>query len=145
MRHGLDGRVFLNASPSMPMGYYWLTPGSSNRRGEVILACPPARFLRWAKAVKLLGPGLCDGVESVVKRVVAIAGDRVRIDARGVFVDGRYLDGTRLYTLLDDGARCGWRAPVPHVAFGERTLPPGEVQLAGGRRSQSRDGRSSQV
>jgi type IV secretory pathway protease TraF len=42
---------------------------------------------------------------------------------------------------LDDGARCGWRAPVPHVAFGERTLRPGEVQLAGDRRSQSWDGR----
>lgn len=133
VRSWLGARIARNDSPSMQQGYYWLVPGASVRRGDVVLACPPARFTRWAQSAGILGPGPCNGGESVIKRVVAVAGDRVRIDARGVSVDGRYLPGSR--PALFHGVA------VPHVAFGERTLGPGEVQLAGDRRSQSWDGR----
>jgi conjugative transfer signal peptidase TraF len=131
---GLDSRVFLNTSPSMQTGFYWLSPGAPVHRGDVVLACVPDKFGRWAQSVHLLRPGLCDGVVPVVKRVVAIAGDRVRIDARGVFVNGHYLAGSKPQAIYHG-------APLPHVAFGERVLRPGEVQLAGDRRSDSWDGR----
>jgi len=130
----LDARVYHNDSPSMARGYYWLSPDSKVHRGDVVLACVPDRFGRWAQSVRLLGSGRCDGVEPVVKRVVAVAGDHVRIDARGVFVDGRYLDGSKPQALYHG-------APLPHVAFGGRVLGDGEVQLAGDRRLNSWDGR----
>jgi type IV secretory pathway protease TraF len=107
----------------------------------VVKACLPERFSRWAYRSGLLGAGPCDGVETVVKRVAAVAGDTVTTSAAGVVVNGQLLSGTRLDTRLDDGIRCGRRAPVPHVPFGERRLAPGELILLGDQRSESFDGR----
>lgn len=128
-------------TPSMAEGWYWLAPGASVHRGDVVLACPPPRYANWAQAVGVLGIGPCGGVESVIKRVVAMAGDKVRFARTGLAVNGKRLPGTRLDIHIDDGSSCGWRAPVPHVPFGEHVLTAGEVVLLGDRRSESYDAR----
>jgi type IV secretory pathway protease TraF len=77
-------------TPSMKMGWYWITPGATVDRGDVVTACPPSRYARWAYEARILGAGPCDGIERITKRVVVVAGDRVRIDDSGVFVNGQY-------------------------------------------------------
>ncbi len=133
--------LVVNSTPSMAIGLYWLTATGEVRRGDVVVACAPAQFGQWAFSNHILRNGRCDGVEPVLKRVVAVAGDRVQIDARGVFVAGRYMAGSKRDVLLDDGVRCGRRAPVAHVPDVDRVLRVGEVQLLGDRRVGSFDGR----
>lgn len=133
--------LVVNSTPSMAVGLYWLTPARVVRRGAVVVACAPAPFGQWALSNHILRHGRCDGVEPVLKRVVAVAGDRVQIDARGVFVAGRYMAGSKRDVLLDDGFRCDRRAPVAHVPAVDRVLRVGEVQLLGDRRVGSFDGR----
>jgi type IV secretory pathway protease TraF len=40
-------------TPSMKMGWYWVTPGATVHRGDVVTACPSSRYARWAYAVRL--------------------------------------------------------------------------------------------
>jgi signal peptidase I len=86
----------------------------------------------------------CGGVEPVLKRVVAVAGDRVRIERRGVTVNGVLLAGTARNDFVelpcpDTGKVCLRR--VPHVPDVDRTLRPGEVVLLGDNRTDSFDAR----
>jgi conjugative transfer signal peptidase TraF len=141
MVHWASTRIVLNETPSMAMGLYWIISTSAIHRGDVVLACAPKRFGQWGRSVRILKDGPCDGVEAVLKRAVAIAGDRVRIDRDGVFVNGRHLASSKRDVLLDDGARCGRLAPVAFAPDVDRVLLNGEVELLGDNRDRSYDGR----
>jgi signal peptidase I len=132
---------------SMPVGLYRFEPGASAtlRRGDVAVACIPAAFGEWAVSMNVLPRDRrCGGVEPVLKRVVAVAGDRVRIERRGVTVNGVLLAGTARNDFVelpcpDTGKVCLRR--VPHVPDVDRTLRPGEVVLLGDNRTDSFDAR----
>lgn len=127
--------LFLTTTESMQPGLYWLQPGERVERGEIAIACVPARFAQWALRFGVLkSDRRCDGVEPVIKRVVAVAGDRIRLTARGVFVNGSF--------ELESQRRRSFRGrPIPAVATDRFQLRPNEVLLLGDFRSGSYDGR----
>jgi conjugative transfer signal peptidase TraF len=79
----------VNASKSVPRGFYWLTSDPPARGGYVAVCPPPAPVFDQAKARGYLGPGRCDGnFAELIKVLAAGPGDQVRIDGSGVRVGG---------------------------------------------------------
>lgn len=72
-----------NASPSSPVGLYWVAPVGP-RTGDIILAWPPAPVRRLAARRLYLPAGV-----PLVKPVAAVAGDRVCARGAVIFVNGR--------------------------------------------------------
>lgn len=127
--------LFLTVTGSMRPGLYWFDPGDHVERGQIAIACVPSPYAQWALRFGVLKPDRrCDGVEPVIKRVVAVAGDRVRLTARGVFVNGRLEPESQ--------RRDSFRGrPIPAVAAGDVQVRPEEALLLGDVRSASFDGR----
>lgn len=109
---------------SLPKGLYRVEPGGRLARGTTAMWCLPAAWGRWARARHYLARGRCPGaVEPIGKVVLAMAGDTVAFDARGLRLNGRVLPHTA--PILRDGrGQPLWPAP-----FGRYVLPPGEVWL----------------
>ena len=77
-------RLVWNASPSAPIGLYWVARGSSLARGDLVLATLP-------EAVRQLAAErgyLPDGVP-LVKRIAAIAGETVCSDGSAITINNR--------------------------------------------------------
>lgn len=73
-----------NASASSPVGLYRVEPADQVAVGDMIVAWPP-------KAARMLGSArrYLPGNVPLVKRVAAVAGDRVCAAGEAVFVNGR--------------------------------------------------------
>lgn len=85
----LASRVTLNVTTSMPAGLYWLRPGARLERGTVVVfACPPA--MRALVAARHYLPATF----KLLKRVAAVAGDRVCLDG------DRYVVGDQLLSSI---------------------------------------------
>ena len=99
-----------------------------------------------------------DSREYLVKRVIGLPGDRLRIDGNQVFINGNplaepyatfepvsanpYLDRfpTRVYS--DPGVEPGWWKQMQQLSQdGELTIPPGDYFMMGDNRNHSRDSR----
>jgi conjugative transfer signal peptidase TraF len=118
------GRLWFNSSASLPRGLYVLGDGGGARPGDLVLACPPAAFARLALARGYLRRGGCPGGSRPLGKVLlAVAGDRVEVDAGAVAVDGRRLPGTAS-AAADLAGRV-----LPRVAAGARRVAVGEVWL----------------
>lgn len=86
-RNGIAGPRF-NATPSVPRGMYWYSPGAV-QRGDFVQACLPVAFAKYAKAKHFITEGIChDDTEPIVKVLAALPGDTVVIRRKGVFVNG---------------------------------------------------------
>jgi signal peptidase I len=77
-----------------------------------------------------------DPAKSYIKRVVGVPGDRIRIDAGQVYVNGRAL----LEDYVVDRDRLSW--PSPPDSFRDRTVPSGKYFVLGDNRMFSSDSRS---
>jgi signal peptidase I len=77
-----------------------------------------------------------DPAKSYIKRVVGVPGDRIRIDAGQVYVNGRAL----LEGYVVDRDRVSW--PSPPDSFRDRTVPSGKYFVLGDNRMFSSDSRS---
>jgi signal peptidase I len=77
-----------------------------------------------------------DPAKSYIKRVVGVPGDRIRIDAGQVYVNGRAL----LEDYVVDRDRVSW--PSPPDSFRDRTVPSGKYFVLGDNRMFSSDSRS---
>jgi conjugative transfer signal peptidase TraF len=86
-------RLIWNASASAPVGLYWMTPNVAIARGDLVLAWAPdwARHLADQRHYLPLDVPL-------VKRVVAVGGDRVCEISGAVFVNG----GVAAWSLEQD-------------------------------------------
>lgn len=73
-----------NASASAPLGLYWVEPGATIRRGDMVVLWFPA-------AARNLAARRCYLPHDVpaVKRVVGIAGDRICAKGALIAIDGR--------------------------------------------------------
>jgi conjugative transfer signal peptidase TraF len=101
-----------------------------------VVACLPTAVGAFGRARGYLRPGDCPGgAQPVLKRIGAVAGDRVELDGDGVMVSGVRLLA-RPIEVLDSAGR-----PLPHAAFGSRVAAPGEVWLFGPSPGRSWDSR----
>jgi len=79
-----------------------------------------------------------------IKRVIALPGDKVRVEGDKVFVNGAQITETYLQSALEEAAKKG----VPYNRlnnFAEQTVPEGKLFAMGDNRSNSMDSRDSRV
>lgn len=101
----------INTTPSQPVGLYRSVDGPV-RRGDLVRACLPAPSAALATARGYLLPvGACGDHEPVLKRVLAIGGDRIELDGV-VHLGGVAIDGAPVLDT-DLGGR-----PLPRAAGG---------------------------
>jgi len=113
----------LNLSTSMPRGLYRSVDGRVTT-GAWVAVCLPSEIARFGLERGYLGAGSCpDGVEPVLKAVVAIAGDLVEVTRAGVTVNGELLPHSA--PLERDR---GGRQLAAFPALTQR-LRPGEIWL----------------
>ncbi len=115
-----------NASASAPIGLYRLVAGQPGR-GDLVLVQPPEGVARLAAERGYLPLGV-----PLVKRIAALAGDRVCGAGGGISIDGIHVA-----SIL---ARDGWGRSMPRWS-GCRTLGSGEVFLLMAGVSESFDSR----
>jgi len=77
-------RLVWNASASAPIGLYAVSPGAALKRGDMVIAWPPAEARQLAARRHYLPSNV-----PLVKRVAGIAGDRICAVDRVVTLNGR--------------------------------------------------------
>lgn len=110
-----------NGSPSYPRGL-WRVASPQWQRGDLVVIAPPAGnpVIAMGRQRGYLPAGWSrSGCAPLLKRVVAIGGDRVEVD-RAVSVNGRALANSGIRTT-DSAGRS-----VPGIAR-SITVPPGQV------------------
>jgi conjugative transfer signal peptidase TraF len=105
----------LNLTGSIPPGIY-RTIDSNTVRGAIVLVCLPANVAGPARQRGYIPSGSCPGGTSPIgKPVVAIAGDTVDVDERGVAVNGTLLTNSRPLTRDSYGAELMILRTVNHI------------------------------
>ncbi len=104
-----------NVSASAPTGLYFVSPGRAPQRGDMVVAWTPPPWRKLAAARHYLPSNV-----PLVKRVAAVAGDRVCARHDQIYVNGIWVAWRRPY----DGA--GRQMPAWH---GCRTLGDGALFL----------------
>ena len=114
-----------NHTDSIPRGYYRTVPFTHIKRDMIVVVCPPKHIRILATVRHYLKPGVCDGLEPMIKYVAAIPGDTVEVSAREVDVNGTSLP-ISFRSKVDSQGK-----PLAHVPDGTYVIPPGEIWLAG--------------
>lgn len=78
-----------------------------------------------------------------IKRVVAVPGEKVRVEGDKVFVNGQQVNETYLKVALDEAVKRG--IPYNNRDFSEQTVPEGSIFVMGDNRSNSSDSRDPSV
>jgi conjugative transfer signal peptidase TraF len=107
----LSSFVKLNLTASMPIGVYLVHSTKALRRGLIVVACPPSDAQRvgvqngyLAPARGILPASRCDaGSAPLLKYAIALAGDVVRINDRGLEVDGQLVDAHKIARIDRNG------------------------------------------
>lgn len=87
--------VWINVSPSLPIGIYQGQRIDMVKRGDLVLSCIPDIYAHYAYERGYLMHGRCGGnVAPVGKYVAAAGGDFVEINSKGIHVNGRWLPDT---------------------------------------------------
>jgi conjugative transfer signal peptidase TraF len=112
-----------NTTASAPRGLWRIAPIDPARvkRGEMVCVCPPvAPVMIRMRQRGYVGPGDCPETQSepLLKPVVAVAGDRVRVQAGGPVA----VNGTPLPNSAPLPSMPAWPAGIYQV-------PPGQVWL----------------
>jgi len=107
----------------MPLTDAYVLRFAPPARGEVVVLEPPDDVSRHGDPGDLVGAVL-------LKRVVAVEGDRVEVRDGHVWIDGRLVDEPRINLAAGGGPD-----------FGPVTVPAGKLLVLGDNRGNSRDGR----
>jgi conjugative transfer signal peptidase TraF len=127
--------LHVNLSASAPRGLYRVVAGLPTR-GAWVVACVSVPSAALARARGYLGPGPCaGGVQPVLKRVVAGAGDVVEIGPEAVTVNGQRLPDSS--TVASDSLG----RDLQHVAWGRHVVGLDELWLVSTRVPNSWDSR----
>lgn len=110
----------VNITGSLPGVVYQVS--GAPERGDFIRFCPPVVVA--ALPDSMGWEDSCDGKVPLIKRVVAVAGDRVSVDSQGVQVNGILLPNSQPKASARDGSR------LPSAA-GEYVLEASQVWTAG--------------
>lgn len=93
----------VNLTTSLPPGLYYIRPLAVYERFTIVSACLPEAQARLGRERGYLLPGSCaSGVVPILKIIVAIPGDSVRLDSAGLHVDGRLIAGCGQQHGADD-------------------------------------------
>jgi conjugative transfer signal peptidase TraF len=112
-----------NLSASMPLGLY-LPTERSLLPGEIVAVCLPAALATLAKERGYLHHGSCPtGVQPVLKRIAAVAGDVVTVQPEGVMINDTRIPHSQVATQDSQGRT------LPHAPWGTRTLQHQELWL----------------
>jgi conjugative transfer signal peptidase TraF len=122
-----DPLVVWNASASVPVGLYAVTPITRPGVGDLVAVRPPEPLGRWLVENGYLGPET-----PLLKRVAALPGSEVCREGTTINVDGQ--------AIAEAQARDRLGRPLP-VWRGCRTLRDGEVFLLNADHPASLDGR----
>ena len=103
-----------NSTPSMPRGLYRDVGLTQLEVGDTVLVCLPEAGAAFARAQHLALEQTADSpcplhVQPLIKEVIALPGDSVRVEARGVVVNGA------LYPQSAPVARLRSGAPLPRA------------------------------
>ncbi len=117
--------IWINVSNSLPATLYQSYDGAGDlQRGDLVLSCLPDSYASFAHERGYLTGGNCrGGTAPVGKHVVALPGDHVIIDERGIMVNGRLIADSK--PAVKDGMG---RELVP--ARLNRVLKSGELILS---------------
>jgi len=112
----------VNVSGSLPETFYRVVDLKHARVGDYVQICAPISI----PALPAASPGepSCDGKLPLLKRVVAVAWDRVIVDSEGVWVNGELLPDSRPKATDSTGR------PLP-AAYGRHDLLPMEYWVMG--------------
>jgi len=120
--------VWLNLSPSMPVGLYLAHHVSGTEaalpRGAIVAVCLPDSLAAWGRPRGYLIRGRCrDGTAPVGKPIFAVAGDTVSVKPDGLARNRLLIP----YTLALDRDRAG--RPLPRLSDGDYPVQAGQFWL----------------
>jgi conjugative transfer signal peptidase TraF len=119
---GVIGLRF-NVTASLPLGIYRVTADRPTR-GSIVHVCLPSNDAEFARQRGYLGPGDCPrGVRPLGKIVLAVEGDRVRLQPESVQINGNAVSNSATATEDSHGRT------LPHFPWGEHRLGRGELWL----------------
>jgi conjugative transfer signal peptidase TraF len=112
----------VNVPRSIPIGLYHVTDAPVEN-GEYVIFCPPeSKLFEEARRRGYIGAGFCPGgYGHMMKRVWAVAGDRVTWGEEGIAVNGRLLPASAPQEA-DKAGRLMWRQELADYVLGEFEL-----------------------
>jgi conjugative transfer signal peptidase TraF len=125
-------------SESMPRGIYVSHAFSGQaQRGDTVEVCLPPAISRFARRRRYLSRGIfCDdGIQRIVKSVLAVPGDTVEVSASGLRVRGQLIPNTVARSHDSHGR------PLPRISPGRYPVAPGTLWLFSSQVSTSFDSR----
>lgn len=108
-------RLVYNASASAPLGWYWIEPTQTIRRGDYVVVRLPAALAAWAEQ-----RGYVPARVPLLKRVAARAGAAVCVRQDVLLIDG--VPSARLLTHDGAGRVMPRHMPCRVLAAGELVL-----------------------
>ncbi|MDR2055457.1 MAG: conjugative transfer signal peptidase TraF [Desulfovibrio sp.] len=112
----------VNVTASMPAGIYRVASGTPER-GDYVSFCPEKEAAELALERGYLQPGYCpSGAHPLLKRLVGLEGDAVRVASEGIYVNGALQPMSGVLPEDKNGL------PLRGAELGER-VPPGRALL----------------
>lgn len=122
-----DPVLLWNPSPSVPVGFYIVTPIDTLEVGALVAVWPPGALETWLVDNRYVGRGT-----PLLKRIAALPGAEVCREGSAIQIDGEAVAEARERDRLD--------RPLP-VWTGCRVLADGEIFFLNAREPASLDGR----
>jgi conjugative transfer signal peptidase TraF len=115
-----DAGYEINVSSSMPIGVYRRLQ-ERPQRGSVVAVCLPDAVALFAQTRGYVARGECqNGSKPLLKKIAAMAGDTVRVEVQGVFINGELLPHSVVLERDSQGREL-------EVVMGAYTLRGGEL------------------
>ncbi len=92
--------IRVNMTNSMPRGIYFLTNARAIHVSDLVMVCLDDSLAQFALARGYLSVGHCgNGIEPLLKQVVALGGDWVKLETNSVMVNGNSLPHSATLSL----------------------------------------------
>jgi conjugative transfer signal peptidase TraF len=119
--------VVFQPTDSMPLGFYFLDRSDRSAvHGSLVEVCPNDAARRYILSRALAKVGSCaGGIAPLLKIVLGVPGDDVRLNSDGVWINGVLQPQTRPVRSFTDAD--GSHVQLPSLPFGSYIVPDGEA------------------